>query len=196
MKFLLLTLLLIVSACATRQQPRMVQETSGNVTNVRVAGSLAKTHELPCISISEANNSYTPADLYASAAKCDAAGRRTDAVQIYFLAGAYSVYDSMRVKDRSAIQARQVLIINNFGSISDTSHPRLYADIQKITSRQPAAIAALCAGIKAVGKPSYHPHYMILHGMAAFDGIEGDGLVPDYDAAANWAKTLAPLRCP
>ena len=48
----------------------------------------------------------------------------------------------------------------------------------------------LCAMMKTLGAPNYYPKYMILHGMNAFLGIEGDGLKPNFDADREWGKIL------
>ena len=48
----------------------------------------------------------------------------------------------------------------------------------------------LCSTMKTLGPPDYYPEYMILHGMKAFLGIEGDGLKPDFDSDRQWGKIL------
>jgi len=199
MKTLWTMVLLVLAGCSTTSDqgsPRITKETNGRITNLKVEGSLDKSHELPCIELSEAKNVYTPPDLYSSSAKCVLEGRDKDAAQIFFLASAYGVYDGMRVNDPTAAQARQVLIMNNLGSIDADRKAGLQKEMDKIGARQSPEIDQLCAGIIAIGKPDYHPQYMILHGMAAFSGIKGDGLKPGYDGGKNWAQVISSLKCP
>ena len=199
MKYLATLLFLLLVGCASssdRQMADAVVETEGNISSVTAVGNLEKTHELPCISLEESQNSYTPADLYSSAAKCVLQGRDKDAAQVFFLASAYGMYDGLRVNDPTAAQARQVLIMNNFNAIDESKKAGLRVEMGKLAARQSPEFEELCLGIRSVGKPDYHPQYMILHGIAAFRGIEGDGLKPDYDSAANWSAVLAQLKCP
>ena len=53
-----------------------------------------------------------------------------------------------------------------------------------------AFFSRLCAMMKTLGAPNYYPKYMILHGMNAFLGIEGDGLKPDFNIDVEWNKVL------
>ena len=53
-----------------------------------------------------------------------------------------------------------------------------------------AFFSRLCSMMKTLGAPNYYPKYMILHGMNAFLGIEGDGLKPNFDADREWEKIL------
>ena len=53
-----------------------------------------------------------------------------------------------------------------------------------------AFFSRLCSMMKTLGAPNYYPKYMILHGMNAFLGIEGDGLKPNFDADREWGKIL------
>jgi hypothetical protein len=194
-----LVTIIALAGCAsagTQKSPEVASETSGRVTSLKVKGSLDKSYELPCIALSEARNIYTPPDLYSSSAKCVLEGRDKDAAQIFVLASAYGIYDGMRVVDPTAAQARQVLIMNNFNPIDTSQKIGFQAEMDKIGAWQSPDIDELCDGITGVGKPNYHPQYMILHGMAAFNGIKGDGLKPGYDAQANWNTVMTSLKCP
>lgn len=228
LKYLLLLMLSGLMACATQPEkkpPNRSQALSASqaqsilravdrerITNIKREGSLAKSHELPCISLSDAENVYTPPDLFSSAAKCVLAGRDKDAAQVFLLANAYGFYDGFRVNDPTAAQARQVLIMNNFNPIDAGKKSGMKKELDKIAAGTSPELDQLCEGITAVGKPNYHPQYMILAGLAAFDGIsgnvdeppvfdpsrgiDGDGLKPNYDTDANWARAISAFKCP
>jgi uncharacterized RDD family membrane protein YckC len=178
------------------RNPKIIEEKLGpNFTNYRVEGSLGKSHDLPCITIDQANNAYTPADLYASSAQCVMAGRDSDSAQIYLLAGVYAVYDASRVADKTARGARQVLVLNNFSPIDDEKKEGFKKEIKKITEPKTQESKEFCSKVKKLGKPDYHPQYMILHGMSNFlDGAEGDGLIADYDPDQKWEDALTALK--
>ncbi|MCP3178347.1 RDD family protein [Desulfuromonas sp. KJ2020] len=176
------------------RNPNVIVEKQGNITNLHVEGSLGKSHDLPCITIDQAKNIYTPADLYASAARCVMDGRDSDGAQIFYLASVYAVYDASRVSDKTASGARQVLILNNFGSLDQEKRDRFTLETEKIKDNNTQKSKDFCRKVKNLGKPDYHPQYMILHGMSNFlDGPEGDGLISDYDPNKNWDEALSAL---
>ena len=60
-----------------------------------------------------------------------------------------------------------------------------------------SSMAMLCSRIRVIGPPNYRPTYMIRHGMGAFIGGSGNGLVADFDPAAAWEESLDTyLHCP
>jgi hypothetical protein len=49
---------------------------------------------------------------------------------------------------------------------------------------------------RASGPPKYRLDYMIRHGMGAFTGEYGDGLVPDFDSSSGWKQVrMSYLEC-
>lgn len=74
-----------------------------------------------------------------------------------------------------------------------------FMDVVKKTLGTPESLAAVCKDIQRIGIPTYHPRYMIQHGMGAFtQKTAGDtGLVADFDTATAWKKSLDTyLHCP
>ncbi len=49
---------------------------------------------------------------------------------------------------------------------------------------------ALCKQMEADGPPTHAPGYMVQHGMQAFTGLEGDGLVAGFEAEVAWERVL------
>ena len=137
-----------------------------------------------------------PADLYASMEACARAARPQDALLLFGLAGVYGRFDTLRVADRSAHQATRVLRDRHVEVVP----PGQWARVQQLlgqTTGDPAELARFCGRVRAVGRPTYHPAYMIQHGMGAFLGQGGDPLVPGFDPAAGWESALdSYLHCP
>ncbi|MFP3527099.1 hypothetical protein SB912_31875, partial [Pantoea sp. SIMBA_072] len=48
-----------------------------------------------------------------------------------------------------------------------------------------------CRVVKSIGKPNYHPQYMISHGMGAFTDSKGNGLVENFNEEQAWLETLS-----
>ena len=193
---LLLVISLLIGCTQNSAKPKVIEEKiTPKITSYHVEGSLGKSYELPCISMNEAKSSYTPPDLYSSSAKCVLDGRDKDSAQIFALAGAYAIYDSFRVSDRTAKGARTVLIMNNFNPIEQAKKKGYQAVIHKLTDPSTPESKEFCSNIQAIGKPNYHPQYMILHGMdAVMNRIQGDGLIKGYNAKENWAKVLGIIK--
>jgi hypothetical protein len=172
-----------------------------NITNIRTKGSLQKTHDLPCIGINEAKNTYTPADLYASFEKCVSQNNNKKAIELYTLAGAYALYDVMRISDQTVVGGIKVMITNLENNIG-TKKKEKFVKYAKEFKKTPEA-EILCDKIKNnIGKPNYYPEYLILHGISAIfinelartSGMKGkieyDGLKKNYDAEKNWSEAI------
>jgi hypothetical protein len=171
-----------------------------NITNIRTKESLQKTHDLPCIGINEAKNTYTPADLYASFEKCVSQNNNKKAIELYTIAGAYALYDVMRISDQTVAGGIEVMITNLKNNIG-TKKMEKFVKYAKEFKKTPEA-TILCDKIKNIGKPNYYPEYLISHGISAVfvnelermndmkGKIEYDGLKKNYDAEKNWTEAL------
>ena len=169
---------------------------SAQVTNYEAPGNLQARTDLGCLKIEALRNTYTAADLYRSNAACVKQDDLESAVYSSALAGVYGRYDSMRVSDQSAHQAQTVLRMN-FGNSLTEEQKKLFTARLSATASNPSSLAKLCGRIREVGPPNYHPIYMIQHGMSAFTGTKGNGLVSNFDSAAAWEKALDTyLHCP
>lgn len=172
----------------TAQQPEIVTEKNGNITNFKVVGSLASKQDIGCIKIEKAKNSFTPADLYKGVSTCLAQEKFEEASALFLLAGLYSRYDAVRVTDKTAGQAGSALIVNTFANIKPDIKAKFGAAVEKDT-KDPASIQRICEQIVAIGPPDYYPEYMILHGMKAFTGNPHEGAIAsDFNKTATWAE--------
>lgn len=159
------------------------------VTAIEAEGNLAVTNRVGCITLDEAKSDFTPADLYPGVTQCLDAGRYEDAFGLFALAGVYGNFDRARVSDASAHQAIAVLQIPVFDGRDEKTGNAFMASAKAIMDK-PEARKAFCARIEKIGLPSYYPRYMIQHGMGAFTGQSGDGLVAGFDAKAAFASAM------
>ncbi|EME71857.1 hypothetical protein H261_01372 [Paramagnetospirillum caucaseum] len=194
----ILIVLLSTSAYSqTMAPPKIITERNGNITNHRAEGSLAVTHDVGCIELSEANNQLTPPDLYQGVASCLAQDRYDRAAALFSLAGVYGNFDAARVADKSAGQAKAVLIMTTFSAVSQDKKKRFLDEVKAISGNH-EVLRKTCADIRDVGKPDYYPAYMILHGMGAFtENPHDQALVVGFDAAKVWnSLQTSYLHCP
>lgn len=178
-----------------RQLP-LVTTRRGRMTDLTVPGSLRVNRDPACIALDAIDTSLQPPDLYAASGECVAANRYPDAVRLFMIAGAEAVFDGLRVKDKTAAQARQVMILNMTNRWSPQQHSKFYDSFNAIVGDS-AATAQVCRKAQQLGPPTYYPRYMILHGIQALMGGPPDnGLESSFDAHSAWAKIQRIyLRC-
>ncbi len=170
--FLLLFLLSIFSTLALAQiyqPPKIIKEQNGKITNYRAEGSLASTQTVSCIPLAQAKNTFTPPDLYKGVMECLSKDNYEYSAKLFALAGIYARFDAERIADKSAGQAKTVLIMNTFSNITEEKKKKFTESFNLIT-KTPELLRKLCDEVKQVGIPNYYPSYMILHGMKAFTG--------------------------
>jgi hypothetical protein len=165
------------------------------VLNFNAPGNLESTADLGCIALKDATNRHNPADLFRASGACVTAHRPEDAARLFALAGAYGRFDMLRVADRTAHQAILAIRSEIFGELPEADTEALTAALQKIMG-DAALKQALCADVARIGAPTYAPRYMIQHGMGAFTGSQGDGLIEKFDAASAWNTVLTSyMKC-
>lgn len=200
MKYIV-TILALPLSCAlaqTPERPPVIQEQRGNITNIRVEGSLAPTQDLPCISTTDANPSHTPPDLHTGVAKCILEGDFARAARLFMLAGIYSRFDAERVADRTARGGSQVLIMRTFAGFSKEQKEEFTKAFNQLVNSRPE-LQAICTELVRIGPPSYFPKYLVLHGMNAFTSPSPleNALIPGFDSAATWVRLQdAYAHCP
>jgi len=180
------------------ERPPIVQEQRGNVTNVRVEGSLAAAQDLACISLSEAKPSFTPPDLHTAIAKCMSKSEFAKAAQLFMLAATYAQFDAERISDKTARGGVQVLMMKTFSGFSKEQKEEFSRAFNQL-AQDPSELQATCSEMSRIGPPTYFPRYLILHGMNAFTSSSplDNALDPHFDAAGTWSRlqdTYA--RCP
>jgi hypothetical protein len=166
------------------------------VTDYEAPGNLAATVDPGCIAPVEADAALSPPDLGLGVVSCANAGDYDQAVGLFILMQLRAVYDTRRVTDVTAHQAGQVLSMQVTEGLPAGGQDELQAAFGRFGETGGARHAAFCADMRAAGAPTHDPSWMIQHGMAAFQGIEGDGLVPGYDADGMWVTVLSDyLKC-
>lgn len=171
--------------------------TMAQVSHLEAEGNLESTMSVDCVPLKEIRNTHTPADIYLGISACLSKKRYQYAVDLFAVAGAFSRFDMKRVKDQTAHQAARVLNMNAFAQLSEEEQPAFRRAVQSGLAQDKENLARICASIAEIGFPTYHPRYMIQHGMAAFTGIEGDGLHEDFDPQKAWHDVLDKyLHCP
>jgi hypothetical protein len=167
------------------------------IVNREAAGNLAATRPaLGCIEATQIESSMNPADLYAAMEACARADRPQDALLLFGLAGVYGRFDTLRVADRSAHGGVQIIHRRHVDAVPAEQWTPVQERLRQTTG-DPAELARFCGRVRAVGHPTYHPAYMIQHGMGAFLGQGGDPLVPGFDPTAGWESALdSYLHCP
>jgi len=149
----------------------------------------------PCVQLDSIDNSQTPVELYSSLNDCVQNNRDADAISLFILAGMDSSFDSMRVADKTAGQARTILIMALFGEMPPDVHTR-FETAMKVFMDNPSRHATLCEQVKKVGPPQYFPAYMVNHGLGVMQSALSNQapptpLDPKFDAAAAWKELSA-----
>jgi uncharacterized protein YfaA (DUF2138 family) len=115
-------------------------------------------------------------------------------VALFALAGMDSCFDSLRVIDKTAGQARQILIMDLLQGMSAEVHARFeYAMRNEMADAR--RHAALCEQVEKIGPPRYFPAYMVNHGIGAIQSAltnqaQPASLEPNFDAAGSWKSLL------
>lgn len=147
-----------------------------------------------CVQLESIDNSHTPIELYSSLNDCVQNNRDADAVGLFILAGMDSSYDSVRVADKTAGQARAILIMALFGGMAADAHAR-FETAMKAEMDDPARHGLLCKQVKKIGPPQYFPAYMVSHGFGVMQSALANQAPPTlldakFDAAATWRDLI------
>lgn len=166
--------------------------------NYTAPGNLESTARLGCIAQADAKGTYNPVDLFLGARACIDSDQYERAFDLFSLANIFGRYDMERVADRTAHQAVIVARMQIFGNLAPEKAAK-FQTVAKAAVEDPARTQAMCRYLRRIGPPTYHPRYMIQHGMNAFSGGSGGAqdLVPDFSAAAAWSRVLDTyVHCP
>ena len=160
------------------------------LTSVASAPATNATYDpAACLPLTQDSRALPPPQLYRSMLSCLHAGQAEPILPLYFLGTAYGRFDRMRVADDTAHQASSVLEMQLREALGEVDHDRFIGIITQL-SADPAARAPLCQAVASICPPTYHPTWMISHGMGAFVGGDKPELVPDFDPAASWQAVL------
>jgi ankyrin repeat protein len=147
-----------------------------------------------CVQLESIDNNHSPIELYSSLNDCVQKNRDADAVDLFILAGMDSSFDSVRVADKTAGQARVILIMALFGGMAADVHAR-FETAMKAVMDDPTRHALLCGQVKKVGPPQYFPAYMVNHGLGVMQSALANQAPPTpldskFDAAATWRDLI------
>jgi len=171
-----------------------ITSANAEVINIEAKGNLESKNPSGCVDINGLTNKNTPADIFVGITECLGKSNYKNATQLYLAALAYGRYDSKRVEDKTAHQAVSVLRLNHFGGLNKNKIQNLQLALKKTTEN----LDFICKSMKQLGKPNYHPSYMIQHGMGAFLGNRSkNGLIANFDPSKAWDEVLLNhMKCP
>lgn len=180
---------------ADHESSRVVVEQKSKATNLAV-GQLAAKQPLTCVSIDLAGRDRTPPDLYQGVSACIQQEDYRTAVALFALAGMEGHFDALRVLDKTAGQAGQVLINDTFDGLPDDKRRKFQVAVRALAA-DPDTLSRTCASIRRIGFPTYYPAYMVLQGVRAFTAKPDDGTMePNFDGATAWNSLLSTyLNC-
>jgi len=166
------------------------------VTNYEADGNLESTHEVGCVALSALSNDYSPADLAGGVIRCFEDGQDDRAFELVVVMQLRTAFDTLRVEDTTAHQAGQVMMLEIQYATGDAFGPRMQEVVARFGDSGSPRHTALCEQMAAFGPPSHSPRYMVQHGMSAFTGREGDGLLDDFHPEESWEVLLEEyLQC-
>jgi len=169
-----------------------------NIQRYEAPGNLKPTQNRGCIPLSKADVSLSPADLALSVQACAKNGKASDAAQLLGLMVARGRFDTMRVTDKSAYQAVDVLMMGVMQSLSTGQRGKVMAEFDGLIVRQqPPGFQRYCAALAGLGAPAHDPTYMIAHGIKAFTGRTEAPLRQPFNAGKAWNDVLRDyMKCP
>jgi TPR repeat protein len=163
---------------------RVIITKKGNVTNIETVGNLSPNSALTGSTLAEIKPENNPVDLLARAVELFPQNHRA-AYQLGLAARLRAQFDQKRVADRTAQQAFSVLTMQ-----PDNERVLSWGGgSQTIGAEDHQAVLAWA---RKSGPPTYHPAWMIQHGMGVFGASSraGAGLNADFVAASAWSQVL------
>ncbi|KIN77952.1 hypothetical protein [Sulfitobacter mediterraneus] len=161
-----------------------------DITNFETPGNLKPTHKIGCAALADIGNEITPADLVLGFETCIHKEEHAAAVTLLAIMRLRAHFDTKRVTDKTAHGAGQVLTLNALSQISERKKKFLSMIFERSMAPGAQPHTAICEHARSNGPPSYIPHYMIQHGLAAFKDKAGPALVDPFDAKRAWRNSL------
>lgn len=176
-KILMLMASIAIASCASYS----------GVTNFQSKGNLEAPRPAACVSLNDLKANQNPADIFVGMKKCLNSENYSDAAKMYYAAMTYGIYDTKRVSDKTSHQGIVVLRMNTLSGLSAQQISLLQSEINAILESN----EQVCEALSARGLPTYHPTYMIQHGMGAFTGNQNNnGLVENFDSQSAWFEAI------
>jgi hypothetical protein len=150
-------------------------------------GNLESNASIEAMELEGIKDEHTPADIFKLVAKNIEKKNYEEAAMAYLVGMAYGIYDTKRVEDRTAHQAIAVLRMNALSGLHKDEQKEFQSALSELIKKDELITKTL----EELGKPAYHPRYMIQHGMGAFTGNKTkDGLVSGFDGEKAWKEIL------
>ena len=160
------------------------------VTNYQPPGNLAPTMDPGCVALAEVDARLSPPDLALGVLACGRDAKWEAAADLYVLMLLRSSFDVARVKDATAHQAGDVLSLQVSDALSDADRASIGNALASFGDPAGPRMLAFCEVAKALGASQHDPSWMLQHGIGAFLGTKGDGLVKGFDPAAAWDRII------
>ncbi len=142
-----------------------------------------------CIGYDELTSDNTVVEMLGSHVQCVKNKEYEKAAHLFKLSSAYSIFDSKRVADISAHQAAIVLRMYSRYPFYDLYDEKTMQEEYRKLDEELMAISndrnEFCDTLKKIGYPTYHPEYMINHGMGGREH-DGKGIKIDFNAQLEW----------
>lgn len=164
----------------------LVTRTGPRSFNIDAPGNLAPNRPFTGRTLSEIVPENNPVDLLSRALVLATEDPKA-AHGLFMAASLRAAYDIERVEDPTAKVAWSYLL-----SLSGPKELKLWGALTRKFGQ--ADQQAVVAWARKSGPPTYHPGWMVQHGMRAINGEPGKGdkgIRPDFDPAAAWAKVCA-----
>lgn len=168
----------------------MATGAAAQVTSLEAPGNLAPTVDPGCVTLAGADTRLSPPDLALGVLACVGEGKFDAAADLYALMLLRTAFDVARVADATAHQAGDVLSMQVGQGLSDADRTTLGEALARFGDPAAPQRPALCQAARDAGAPQHDPSWMLQHGMGAFLGGQGDGLVKGFDPDTAWDEIL------
>ena len=165
-------------------------ENRARITNYDAKSNAAPARAVGCADITNLSSLYSPAELYPAVRKCVDKRKYDEAARLFSMAGAYGYYDSMRVDYEGAPHAIRYIQILSFQDVGKRKMKNFNTHLASDYAAGTQSHIALCTEMKKIGPPSYHPEYMIQHGMRSGLTSASSAMRAEFDAGQAWRQTL------
>jgi len=166
--------------------------------------NLQKSHDLNCISPEQLRTEYTPVDLHGAVIACLKKKKLKDARFLFMAYSFYGGFDRRRITDKSAGGAIQSLNFMFSQELSKSQLNKFFEFLNEFSERD-ELLQEVCKEIRAIGKPTYIPYYMLAHGLKSIKA-NGDqvtylskeelkNLLSQDDDSSVWNTTLSGNGC-
>ena len=161
-----------------------------------------KPAPLPCASLDEFKDTWTPEESFNRMQDCIAKGDMDKASDLDTMALIYGNYDTWRVADEEVKNGFAVLTYLTYQNLSDSQRGDLAVTSTQRTKPGSASAKALCQRVMQIGPPAYVPLYMTRYRIddAGRDIVGPAATQVDqsttFDIARQWQQALdAVLHC-